>query len=51
MYKKLCKDKCIYKSNVYKCSEHRFCVATKPTAYAEREKSSPITPTRKLEKK
>ena len=37
--------KCIAKFNVYKCSEHRFCIATKPTAYAERGFLSPITPT------
>lgn len=22
--------------DIYKCSEHRFCVATKPTTYVER---------------
>jgi len=39
------KNKCIAIFNVYKCSEHRFCIATKPTAYAERGFLFPITPT------
>lgn len=34
-----------YKINVYQCSEHRLCVATKPTTYVERGKS-PLTPTK-----
>ena len=42
--------KCIAKFNVYKCSEHRFCIATKPTSYDERGLCPPITPILKLEK-
>ena len=38
------KNKCIAIFNVYKCSEHRFCIATKPTAYAERGKIFPYNP-------